>query len=135
MEIPTAANITWPSPSKNPALLSAKLQTTNPITIAKSHHFTEKAEKILYELAHHGYNIYHADETLEHDGFDAHGPESDIWHFHVFTYNSVYEPIQLVFGWENWFYPGNNTLDYEFIMTCTLAIPYNEECKAILEAM
>ena len=53
-------------------------------------------------------------EHLSHDGYDQHGPESDIWDLYVVTLadGSPDTYIYYTFSAENWFYPDAN-VEYE----------------------
>jgi hypothetical protein len=145
-DLPDAPNIVWPKLIADDKLLSTQLKTTDPVQIAENGYterghlyaFTEKAKEVLYTLGHLGYKVYHACEELKHDGYDEMGPESDLWYLSVFTYNSVYEPVQHIFTWENWHGPFDKECSYYLIETRTKT---DEECwwnlnyNNILDAM
>ncbi len=54
-------------------------------------------------------------ETLEHDGYDEDGPESDLWTLHIFEKKEQNDYILHIFHWENWFcHGGNHSNQYIF---------------------
>jgi hypothetical protein len=121
IDFPDAPNIVWPSIyNEKTELLSTQFNTTNPIQISNNVGFTSKAVDVLYQLHHLGYNVYHIIEECKHDGYDNYGPKSDIWYLHIFTYDSVYKPIQIIFTWENWYLPRDKEQPYGYLETNTL---------------
>jgi hypothetical protein len=116
IDIPIVPDITWPSifPDKN-TLLSTQYNTTDPVEISKNIGFTNKAIEVFYQLQHNGYQVYHIIEELKHNGYDMYGPKTDIWYLHIFTYDSVYKPVQLIFTWENHHLANDNYDPYYYL--------------------
>ena len=65
-------------------------------------------------------------ETLNHDGYDRDGPESNIWDLHMIVLeNDVYTYYR--FHCEDWFY--NRPVEYEPYYTATIESIYSADEK------
>ena len=57
--------------------------------------------------------IFMVKEHLSHDGYDRHGPESNLWDLYVYTKNNKTDEIIILnYHWEDWFYHGSNGMGY-----------------------
>jgi hypothetical protein len=78
----------------------------------KSHSITDDADNIL-KYYFKDQNVIYAKEHLGHDGYDRHGPESNLWDFDVLVEESNNKYIFYNYHYEDWFsHGGENYFDY-----------------------
>lgn len=74
----------------------------NLLDILKSHKFTCDARSVLMKY-YTKCGVHKCFETLGHDGYDAYGPESELWDFYIFLYAENFEKIVVNFHREDWY--------------------------------